>query len=190
MRAVLGRACAEIEPSDLGDVPAEDDREFFVSAWCWHPSFINDEYLIFLSEAHLPLHANAASLPGLWYWVRVRLVAFQDHTPPLPPPPPEDDEDDDGSGGEDGDNGSGDVCDGDRDEGWPTPQREGDGSPNSNCNNFHPTSGWGCRHSLAASSVASSAGELGPAERWGAARQSPRSVRWLLMRWLLYLGLV
>lgn len=28
---------------DFRDYPIIDDREFFVSAWCWHPSFIPAE---------------------------------------------------------------------------------------------------------------------------------------------------
>jgi len=38
-QSVLGSACVNPSASDFRDRPAFDDREFFVSAWCWHPSY-------------------------------------------------------------------------------------------------------------------------------------------------------
>lgn len=65
------------------DVPNDDDREFFVTAWCWHPRFIQHEQIIFISELSLqgaceamkvgalgppaPCPAVSGGLPGLDY---------------------------------------------------------------------------------------------------------------------------
>jgi len=40
---VLGPACIEVELTRLKDMPDDDDWEFFMLAWCWHPSFIKAE---------------------------------------------------------------------------------------------------------------------------------------------------
>ena len=80
----LGSACGKLELSSFRDRPDIDDREFFVSAWCWHPSFINAEGVIFIPEPHIPgvlppeAWGHDAHLPGLRYRVRARLVAYQD----------------------------------------------------------------------------------------------------------------
>jgi len=81
---ILGLAYVNPTPFDFRDRPTIDDHEFFVSAWCWHPSFIPTEVVIFIPKPHvlgvLPpeLWASGAHLPGLRYPVRTRLVAYQD----------------------------------------------------------------------------------------------------------------
>lgn len=62
------------------DVPPDDARELFATAWCLHPHFIPDEQVIFIPELRIlgPVEAAAAELPGLRYLVRIRVVAFQD----------------------------------------------------------------------------------------------------------------
>jgi len=89
---VLGPACAILDLADYRDRPSIDDREFFVSAWCWHPSFITQEEVVFIPEPDVPgappptLLPHGAHQPGLCYNVHVRLVAFQEwHTPPGSP---------------------------------------------------------------------------------------------------------
>jgi hypothetical protein len=42
-QTIIGRACARIELAPLDAIPADDDREFFVSAWCMDPQFVPDE---------------------------------------------------------------------------------------------------------------------------------------------------
>ena len=85
---ILGSACGKLEFSSFRDRPDIDDREFFVSARCWHPRFIHAEQGICILEPHipgvLPLEAWAqdAHLPGLRYRVRARLVAYQDWASP------------------------------------------------------------------------------------------------------------
>lgn len=39
VQTILELACAEIEMVRPNDVPADDDREIFVTAWCLHPRF-------------------------------------------------------------------------------------------------------------------------------------------------------
>jgi hypothetical protein len=99
---ILGRACAQIELAPPEVCPENDDSEFFVAAWCKHPSFIDDEKIIFIPEPNvripghaLYLHTNEIvlnRLPGLQYLVCIRIVEFQDWSTP----PPSSDE---GSGG-------------------------------------------------------------------------------------------
>lgn len=93
-QAVLSPACAQVEETELRDIDDDDDREYFVTAWCKHPAFIADRNLIFIPEPNaIGIALPADALPGLSYLVRVRLVAFQDYsTPPGSPqsPPPED----------------------------------------------------------------------------------------------------
>jgi len=36
-QVVLGPSCTDVELIDRRDTPVDDDREFFVIAWCWHP---------------------------------------------------------------------------------------------------------------------------------------------------------
>ena len=52
-QVVLGTCCASIELTALRDILEDDDREFFVTAWCWDPSFIVGEQPIFIPEPHL-----------------------------------------------------------------------------------------------------------------------------------------
>lgn len=79
-QTTLGPACADFEVVWTRDVPADDDREFFVAAWCLHPRFIPDEKIIFIPEPRVPNPVEAVEdeLPGLRYLVRVCLVVFQD----------------------------------------------------------------------------------------------------------------
>lgn len=62
------------------DVPADDDRELFVTAWCMDPRFINEQEVLFIPEPRVlsPEEAVGAVLPGLRYLVRRWLIAFQD----------------------------------------------------------------------------------------------------------------
>jgi hypothetical protein len=136
-QAILGAAYANVELTNLRDTAEDDDREFFVTAWCASPALINEDSRIFIPE---PLVRGIAdegrqALPGLSYLVRVRLVAFQDggsdndggdiHS---------EGENDPGDGSDRGGASSGpDVDD------WPTPRRDSeDNSPDSNYNGFHP----------------------------------------------------
>lgn len=93
-QTILGRACAQIELAPPEVCPENDDSEFFVAAWCKHPSFIDDEKIIFIPEPDvripghaLYLHADEIvlnRLPGLQYLVRIRIVEFQDWSTPPP----------------------------------------------------------------------------------------------------------
>lgn len=85
-QTVLGPTCAEVNFSDFRDRPLLDDREFFVSAWCWHPSFIHSEQVIFIPDPHYPGVVVDDHLLGLRYLVRARLVAYQDWSTPPPSP--------------------------------------------------------------------------------------------------------
>lgn len=91
-QTILGRACARIEIAPPEAVPVDDDREFFVSAWCMDPRFVPDEQIIFIHE---PVHRIPGTvlclradeevidgLPGLNYLVRIRIVEFQDWSTP------------------------------------------------------------------------------------------------------------
>jgi hypothetical protein len=53
---ILGRACARIELAPPESIPEDDDREFFVAAWCMDPSFVPEEEIIFIPEpvGHIP----------------------------------------------------------------------------------------------------------------------------------------
>lgn len=70
-------AVAQARPRDI---PDDDDREFFVMAWCWHPRFIPDEQITFIPELRIPgaCEALRSELPGLRYLVRLCVVAYQD----------------------------------------------------------------------------------------------------------------
>ncbi|CAD6262680.1 unnamed protein product [Miscanthus lutarioriparius] len=80
--------------SCLDVAPPDDDREFFVAAWCLHPRFIPDEKIIFIPKPNVRIPGDALyvhadeiihdKLPGLRYLVRLRIVEYQDwSTPPL-----------------------------------------------------------------------------------------------------------
>ena len=135
VQVVLGMCCSDIAVSDLRDTPVDDDREFFVTAWCWDPAFITGQQPIFIPEPRFEALGSAA--PGLRYLVRIRLVASQDcSTPPASPPRGASTSDDEGGG---------DVGGGTSEDFWPTPRRnsEVDDSDDSNCNGRHP--GFDCR---------------------------------------------
>ena len=109
----LGSACGKLELSNFRDRPDINDREFFVSAWCWHPSFINAEGVIFIPEPHIPgvlppeVWVQDAHLPGLRYKVHARLVTYQDWALTLGSPGHDGgfDDRDHGDGGEGGSSG-------------------------------------------------------------------------------------
>lgn len=77
-QVIVGPSYAKVEATQLRDVPVEDDREFFVTAWCWHPNFILDKHVIFIPEpsVHGVADNERSSLSGLRYLVRIRLVAY------------------------------------------------------------------------------------------------------------------
>ena len=52
---ILGPSCSGIEITRLRDIPDDDDREFFVKAWCKHPDLIEDEQTISIPEPVLPV---------------------------------------------------------------------------------------------------------------------------------------
>lgn len=127
VQVVLGKCCASIKLTALQDILEDDDREFFVTAWCWDPSFIVGEQPIFIPEPQFQAGGSAA--PGLRYLVRIHVVASQNFaTPPASPPA-------DGGTSNDGLGGDGD----DADDFWPTPRRdsEDDDSDDSNHNRRH-----------------------------------------------------
>jgi len=94
-QTILGSACARVELAPPEVTPEDDDREFFVAAWCLHPRFIPEEKIIFIPEPMVregPLRLRAdeliqEELPRLRYLVRIRIVELQDWNTP---------EDDDG----------------------------------------------------------------------------------------------
>lgn len=102
---ILVPCCANITVVWPEDVPEDDDSEFFVTAWFWHPRYIQHEQIIFVPEPSYPGANEAAwtELPGLRYLVRLRLIAYQDWaTPPPSPGGDDDDADEGGDGGDDG----------------------------------------------------------------------------------------
>lgn len=87
-QAILGPCCADVQIVHPRDVPPDDDREFFVSAWCLHSRFIPYEEIIFVREPRVlhPIEGVLDELPGLRYLVRIRLIASQDRNRPPPSP--------------------------------------------------------------------------------------------------------
>ncbi|CAD6340563.1 unnamed protein product [Miscanthus lutarioriparius] len=92
-QTILGQACAWIVPAPPEVAPVDDDREFFVAAWCLHPWLISDEESIFVPEPRARVPGDALDLRadesvlhgflGLRYRVRLRIVECQDwNTPP------------------------------------------------------------------------------------------------------------
>jgi hypothetical protein len=147
-QVILGPSCINVEVAWLRNVPYDDDREFFfVTAWCWHPSFIQPEQMVFIPEPRSPNITNAerTEVPGLRYLVCLQLVGFQDWS--TPPPSPDGRDGDDGAGGDGDDDGAdganghtpgADDYSGGRDS-------EIDDSGDSNCNHYHPgMSATGC----------------------------------------------
>lgn len=102
-QSILGASCSNVEVARARNIADDDDREFFVTAWCWHPRFIPQEQIAFIPESPVPGAAEElrSGLPGLRYLVTLRLVPYQDWNTPPPSPP------DDGSGTDDGGHGSG-----------------------------------------------------------------------------------
>lgn len=92
-QTILGSACARIELAPPEVAPVDDDREFFVAAWCLHLRFIPEEKIIFILEPSMhegPFYHHQEELPGLRYPVRIRIVELQDWSTP--------EDDDDGHG--------------------------------------------------------------------------------------------
>lgn len=170
-QAILGPSCARIEIVRPDDVPADDDREFFVTAWCWHPRYIPHRQIIFIPEPTVPGAAAEPeiALPGLRYVIRLRLIAYQDRqTPPSSQAGDDDDDAPDGGGddhpGEDGPSG---VVDGASDFN-PTPRRDSDGmgSDDSNGSNYY-------------NKFAPGGAVVRPRRRWGRRRALSRLGRYL-----------
>jgi hypothetical protein len=98
-QAILGTACANVELPTPDAVPANDEREFFVAAWCRHPTLVPEEKEIFVPEPGVRLPGNTLAieagevihnkLPGLRYLIRLQIVEYQDW--PTPPPSSGDD---------------------------------------------------------------------------------------------------
>lgn len=93
-QSILGTACAHIELAPPEVTPLDDDHEFFVAAWCLHPSFVPDEKIIFIPEPNVRIPGNALyigveevvlnRLLGLCYLVHLRIVEYQDWSTPSP----------------------------------------------------------------------------------------------------------
>lgn len=108
-QSILGTACAHLELAPQDVTPQDDDREFFVAAWCLDSIFIPDEKVIFIPEPNVRIPGNALyldadetvlnKLPGLRYLVQIRVVEFQDWSTP----PPSSDEEGRDYGNGDGD---------------------------------------------------------------------------------------
>lgn len=101
-QAILGPTYAEVDIVRPNDIPEDDGREFFITAWCLHPRFIPEEVVIFIPEPRIanPIEASLEELPRLHYLVRLCLVAYQDWNTPLASPTTNnDDGDDQGNGG-------------------------------------------------------------------------------------------
>jgi hypothetical protein len=140
VQRILGPCYAQITVVQLRDIPDDDERELFVTAWCLHPSLIRPEVAIFIPEPTLPgaVEAERSQLPGLRYVVSVRVVAVQDWSEAAIAPG-----DEDGGGHDDGGADAG---------GEPGPPRgptpdlnptptwdsDSDGSIDSNFNGGHP----------------------------------------------------
>lgn len=84
---ILGSSCAWVEvapPEALHD--DDDEREFFVAAWCVHPQLIPDEKIIAIPEPYVHDPCGVLSLrleeiihtelPSLAYLVRLRVIEF------------------------------------------------------------------------------------------------------------------
>ena len=134
-QTVLGRCCTEVELTDLRDGLKEDDREFFVTAWCSNIDHIEPQKLVFIPEPRVfsgQLDGQEQRMRrGLHYLVRVRLVAYQNFTeqPGTLPPADDNNEDDnaDDDRGQPDDHRAGEGSDY-----WPTPRRDSeDDSPDS-----------------------------------------------------------
>ena len=130
-QTILGSCCSDVQLTDLRDTPKDDDTEFFVVAWCWHPGFIDKAHIIFVPEPRL--FEDRDSAPGLRYLVRVRVVAVQDASEAPSPPSPGNPS----VGGDVNQNDRDDDADFDH---WPSPKRNDSDrdSWDSNYNGVHP----------------------------------------------------
>lgn len=93
-QAILGTACTHIKLAPQEVTPSDDDREFFVAAWCLDLSFIPNKKILFISEPNARISGNALyleadevvlnKLPRLHYLVRLCVIEYQDWSTPLP----------------------------------------------------------------------------------------------------------
>jgi hypothetical protein len=93
-QSILGTVCTHIELASLEVTPPDDDQEFFVVAWCLHPTFVPDETIIFIPKPNVCIPRNALyidveeivlnRLPSLQCLVRLRIVEYQDWSTPPP----------------------------------------------------------------------------------------------------------
>jgi len=83
-QTVLGMVCAEVQFSDFRDRPLIADREFFVTAWCWHPSFIRNEQVIYIPELRVPrwLWMIIYQASGIWFALVWWLTRIGPHRQP------------------------------------------------------------------------------------------------------------
>jgi hypothetical protein len=66
---ILGTSCTDIEIAPQEVVPEDDDREFFVTAWCIHPRLVLDEKILAILEPlFLDMHEDMMELPALRCW--------------------------------------------------------------------------------------------------------------------------
>nr|TKW07544.1 hypothetical protein SEVIR_7G314200v2 [Setaria viridis] len=148
VQLILGSSCAKVEVAPVA-VDDDDERQFFVAAWCVHPQLIPDGKIMAVPEPQPPHVVQPplflreeepiiSELPALRYLVRLRIIEFQDWRSPIT-------SSDDGPGDDDDD--SGDSChyngywpgvdDRGRSSSWPTTVRvAGEGDPGVG-------SGWG-----------------------------------------------
>ncbi|EER88477.2 hypothetical protein SORBI_3010G159300 [Sorghum bicolor] len=117
----LGTCCCEVQVSNVRDRSIDDDREFFVQAWCKDPSLILPVDSIFIPEPLLPGVPDPGVRRGLRYQVFARVVELQGLRPPPRPPDNDDDDDADEGDGFGGDAGHGFDYDYD-----PSPRRDSD----------------------------------------------------------------
>jgi hypothetical protein len=62
VQTILGSSCARIELAPPEVTPVDDDREFFMAAWCQHPRLIPEEQAIFIPEPNVLIPGNALAL--------------------------------------------------------------------------------------------------------------------------------
>ena len=140
---ILGSSCAEVKVVRPSDVAADDEREFFVTAWCADPRFIPMEEVLFVPEPRvmarwlLPRCLRAFATWSGYGWWRTK-------TGPPPASPPGPGDDDTCHGGDGSQVGSeGPPRGSSKDDRSAHRDSEDDDSLDSNYNNFHP--GFDCQ---------------------------------------------
>lgn len=87
---ILGPSCANVTVVPSGDASMDDDREFFVTAWCLDPRFIPDEEVIFIPEptstlvvlfASVLRRLSMTSCPACATWCACAWLSFRIGTP-------------------------------------------------------------------------------------------------------------